>query len=166
MPEMTHAAPGVLVWLEQTALAVWMRQALWAYPAAEIGHIVGIVLLVGPVAMFDLRLLNLSPALSVGDLSLHLLPWAWRGLALVVVTGALMFAAHPTEWWNSSVFPVKMGLIAAAGLNQWLFHRGVFRSNRTWATGVPVPPAAKAAGLASLLFWLSTIACGRLLGYL
>lgn len=49
-----------LQWLEDTSWAVAIRQSIWLYPALEILHITGIVLLVGPAFMFDLRLLGFS----------------------------------------------------------------------------------------------------------
>ncbi len=45
-------------WLENTSLAIYIRQSLWLYPGLETVHIIGIVLLVGPAFMFDLRLLG------------------------------------------------------------------------------------------------------------
>ena len=52
-----------------------MRQELWLYPAVEILHIWGFVVLVGSVAMLDLRLLGLSRRVPARQLSRHLLPW-------------------------------------------------------------------------------------------
>ena len=48
-----EGAVGMLTWLDATQLARAMRGNTWLYPVVEIVHIVGIVLLVGPVAMFD-----------------------------------------------------------------------------------------------------------------
>lgn len=161
---MTHG-PDWALQLERTAFAVWMRQALWAYPAAEVGHLVGVALLVGSAVALDLRLLGLSPQLSVRQLAGHVLPWAWRGFGLVVATGVAMFCAHASQWWQNPVFPFKMGLVAAGGVNVWAFHRGVYRSVAGWDRGAP-PPAARVAGAVSLAVWLAAVACGRLLAYL
>ena len=51
-----------LTWLEQSAVAVWARESIWAYPALEIGHIAGFSVLVGAAVLFDLRLLGVSRA--------------------------------------------------------------------------------------------------------
>lgn len=59
------AGPALLVWIESSGFAQAMREWLWLYPAIEIAHITGIVLLVGAAAMFDLRLLGMSRALPV-----------------------------------------------------------------------------------------------------
>ena len=65
--------PAWLVWLETSSVAVAMRQWTWLYPAVEIVHILGFVVLVGAALMFDLRLLGVSRALPVSGLERHLL---------------------------------------------------------------------------------------------
>ena len=51
MPTGMHA-------VEATGLGRFMREALWAYPAVETTHIVGLALLFGSIAVVDLRLLG------------------------------------------------------------------------------------------------------------
>ena len=162
---MTHSPTVWLAWLESSGLAHAMRQWLWLYPAVEIAHIAGIALLVGAAAMFDLRLLGLSRGVPVAALARHLLPWARAGLGLMALTGALMFTAHATEFGASPVFRIKLALIAAGCLNAAIFHRWPFRAVTGWDVATATPPAAKAAAVASLVLWTSTIACGRLLAY-
>jgi hypothetical protein len=159
------SGPAWAVWLETSGLAVAMRQWLWLYPAVEIVHIVGFVVLVGAAFMFDLRLLGLSRALAVSAMAGHLLRWARLALVLVVPSGVLMFMAHATEMLDNPAFQLKLSLIAAAFLNAGIFHRWPFRAVGDWDTELPAPPAARAAGVRSLLLWTGVIACGRLLAY-
>jgi hypothetical protein len=159
------SGPAWAVWLETSGLAVAMRQWLWLYPAVEIVHIVGFVVLVGAAFMFDLRLLGLSRALAVSAMAGHLLRWARLALVLVVPSGVLMFMAHATEMLDNPAFQLKLALIAAAFLNAGIFHRWPFRAVGDWDTELPAPPAARAAGVLSLLLWTGVIACGRLLAY-
>ena len=158
--------PAWLVWLEESAVAVAMRQWLWLYPVVEIVHIVGFVILVGAAAMFDLRLLGCSRRLPVVDLARHLLRWAWLSLLLVVPAGFLMFMAHATEMAENPAFRLKMLLIVVAGLNAAGFHRGPFQSVRNWNHNVTIPTTAKVAAVLSLVLWVGVIACGRMLAYL
>jgi hypothetical protein len=158
--------PALLVWLETSGLAQAMRQWQWLYPAIEIAHIVGIVLLVGAVAMFDLRLLGLSRSLPVRQMAGHLLPWSVTGLMLVIATGFMMFTAHATEFFENPAFIVKMILIVVAGVNALLFHNGVYRDVQYWNMNLGSPFSAKLSALASLTLWVGVIACGRLLAYL
>jgi hypothetical protein len=164
---MQHAdGATALGWVEQTALATAMRQELWLYPAVEILHIWGFVVLVGSIAMFDLRLLGLSPRVSVQQLSRHLLPWTWGALLAIVPTGVLMFMAHADEFISNPAFLTKLALIFAAGINAAVFHLGPFRSVIAWDGGVSTPTVTKLHAALSLLIWMGVIACGRLLAYL
>ena len=62
------ASDTPLAAIERSALALAMRQELWLYPAVEIAHITGFVVLVGSIAMLDLRLLGVSGELAVRSL--------------------------------------------------------------------------------------------------
>ncbi|MGH9005571.1 MAG: DUF6644 family protein [Acidimicrobiia bacterium] len=161
-----HAGPAWAMWLEGSGLAAAMRHWLWLYPIVEIAHILGFVFVIGAAVMFDLRLLGFSRRLPVDAMAHHLLPWSWAGLALVVPSGLMMFAAHAAEWVGNPAFWVKLGLLAAAGLNALVFDRGVFRSVAKWNQGVTAPAAAQLAAVASLLFWGGVVSAGRLLAYL
>ena len=65
-----------LRWLENTWLAVTIRESAWLYPGVETVHIIGFVVVVGAAAMFDLRLLGASRGLPVTETARHLLPWS------------------------------------------------------------------------------------------
>ena len=155
-----------LIWLEATPLAGAMRQSPWSYPLVETAHILGFILLIGAAAMFDLRLLGLTPRLPVVDVARHLLPWSHVGLAVVVISGVLLFAADPIALWFNSVFRAKMALIVVAGLNAAAFHAWPFRSVATWNQFAPTPWPAKAAASLSLLLWMTIAALGRFIAYI
>ena len=164
---MSPAPGGALGALEASGLGQAMRQWLWLYPAVEIVHIVGIGLLFGSIVVFDLRLLGFSRNLSVKRLASHVLPWSAGSFLLIVPSGLLMFTAHASEFIDSEVFVVKMLLIMAAGVNAALFHTITFRTADVWDSEemrkLGAPPSARACAAASLLIWISVIACGRLL---
>lgn len=170
---MSPAADGALgaplAALEASGLGQAMRQWLWLYPAVETVHIVGIGLLFGSIAVFDLRLLGLSRSIPVRRLAGHVLPWTAASFLLIIPSGLLMFTAHATEFIQSPVFVLKMGLILAAGVNAALFHTITFRTADVWDAEemrkLPPPPSARLAGALSLALWISVIACGRLLAY-
>jgi hypothetical protein len=155
--------------IEASSLAVAMRQWLWLYPSVEIVHIAGIGLLFGSIAVFDLRLLGLSKSIPVRALAKHVLPWTAASFVLIVPSGLMMFTAHASDFIQSGVFVLKMGLILAAGLNAALFHTITFRTADVWDSEemrkLPPPPSARLAGALSLLLWILVIACGRLLAY-
>ena len=152
--------------VEQLAIAKAMREWLWLYPSVEIVHIVGFTILVGSVAMFDLRVLGLSKRIPVRALSRHLLPWSVGALMLIVPSGLLMFSAHAGDFLNNGAFQLKMALLVTAGLNAAFFHTGPYQSVKTWDIDAPAPIIAKLSVIASLIIWLTIISCGRLLAYL
>jgi hypothetical protein len=158
--------PAFLVYLETSGLATLMRQSQWLYPIVEIVHILGFVTLVGSVAMFDLRLLGLSPRLPVAGMARHLLRWSLGSLLLVVPSGLMMFSAHATEFADNTAFRVKMALLVAAAANAVWFHRTSFRSVAEWNTEAPPPLGGRIAAGVSLLLWIGVICCGRLIAYL
>ena len=151
--------------IESSALGQAMRHWLWLYPSVETVHIVGIALLVGSIAILDLRLLGLSRSLPVRRLAAHILPWSIGSFALIVPSGLAMFTAHAGELISNPVFILKIGLILLAGANAGILHAGVFRNAAQWDVDVMPPLAARAAAAVSLLLWVSVIACGRLLAY-
>ena len=151
--------------IEMSALGVAMRQSLWLYPIVEIVHLTGIALLVGSIAMLDLRLLGLSSSVPVRRLALHILPWTAASFLLIVPSGLAMFVAHAGDFIASPVFVLKISLILCAGVNAAVFHAGVFRGAAEWDVNRMPPAAARLSAALSLLLWISVIACGRLLAY-
>ena len=157
---MTPANP-----IEALPVARMMRESLWAYPIVETIHIVGFVILVGSVLMFDLRVLGLSRSVSVRALARHLLPWSWGALLLVVPTGFLMFTAHATDFLGNRTFQLKMALLMAAGINAVIFRTGPYQTVAHWDVGTRAPIAAQLSVAASIVLWIAVIGCGRLLAY-
>jgi len=151
--------------IEASALGEAMRKSLWLFPTVETVHIVGLALLVGSIAVLDLRLLGFSRAISVRRLAAHVLPWTLSSFVLIVPTGLAMFVAHVGDYISNTTFVLKICLILAAGVNAAVFHAGVFRSAAAWDVDVMPPAAARASAALSLMLWVSVIACGRFLAY-
>ena len=151
--------------IEMSALGVAMRQWLWLYPIVEIVHLTGIALLVGSIAMLDLRLLGISNSLPVRRLASHILPFTAASFLLIVPSGLAMFVAHAGDFINSPVFVLKVCLILAAGVNAAVFHAGVFRGAADWDVNRMPPPTARLCAALSLLLRVSVIASGRVLAH-
>ena len=158
-------AAGAATWVASTPLADLMRSHLWLYPIVEIVHILGFVVLVGGVSLFDVRVLGFARALPVDLLWRHLLPWSLASVGLVVPAGLLLFSADPHSLVNNPAFQLKLGLIGCAGINALLFHLGPYRGVARWNVASPAPAAARVQALLSILLWIAIICCGRLLAY-
>ena len=135
----------------------WLASHPYAYPALEMLHIVGIALLVGNLALLELRVWGLAPEIPLQPLARLSLALALSGFVLIAVSGLLMFAADPGGLLASRTFVVKMGLVMLAGLNAAMFHArgGLLQADRV----------ARAQTVVSLGLWLAVIICGRWIAY-
>ncbi|MEO6341187.1 MAG: hypothetical protein ABIO39_14185 [Caulobacteraceae bacterium] len=144
--------------IEHSAFAGTLRRSPNLYPAVNLGHLAGLVLLVGSIGVLDLRTLGAGRAVSLNALSRWLTPVAIGGLLLEIATGALLFAPDATALVHSKIFIAKMGLMVLGAANALLFV-GLF--------GHPseAPPLAKGMAALSLTIWLVVGGLGRILGY-
>ncbi len=134
-----------------------LRSHVWAYPALEVVHIIGIALLLGNLVLLELRVFGLGAALPVKALSRLSLGIALGGFSVVAASGLLMFASQPAELLANRAFTLKMLLLLAAGCNAAWFHG---RGSLDKLDGL-----AKAQMAVSTLIWLAVVACGRWIAY-
>lgn len=157
---------GVFSWLEESGFAEIVRGTAYFYPILEAVHILGIALLIGPAAAFDLRLLGLGRhALRVTTAANHLLPLSHLGFLIAAITGAAMFAPGASLIAERGSAPWKLGLILVAGLNILIFHRVTYRGVADWDEDRATPAAARLAAVVSLTSWSGVTVAGRLLAY-
>jgi len=157
---------GLCQWLDSTRLNAAMRMSGWFFPAFDVIHTLGIVLVAGTIMLVDLRLLGLAlrtePAAAVVE---RIVPWTLRGFALMFVTGALLFTSEPVKLYHSPAFRIKLVLLALAGVNALVFHTTIYRDVANWDAAAPAPFRARVAGLLSLALWMAIIAAGRAIAY-
>jgi hypothetical protein len=135
----------------------WIVSHPLAYPALEVLHIVGIALLLGNLALFELRVWGFGGELPVLALARMALSLSLAGFALIGVSGLLMFAGQPAELLANRAFIVKMGLVMLAGLNAAWFHaRGSLQR---------MDSTARRLTVVSMGLWLAVIICGRWIAY-
>lgn len=152
--------------LEDLPISVAIREGDSYFPWVESLHVLCIVIVVGTIAIVDLRLLGLpAHKRSVRLLILELLPFTWAAFALAVVSGALLFLSNATVYAYNPQFQFKMALMVLAGLNMATFHLVTQRSMHLWDELTATPIAAKAAGLSSLALWIGVIFFGRWVGF-
>ena len=153
-------------WLEQTAVGASVRQSLWLFPAVETAHLLGMAALLGSIALLDLRLVGLAMrGEPVSRLLRRILPWAWAGFAVQVITGLLLFSSEASKMYVNPAFRLKMLLIALAGVHALIFQVAARGRMTAWDNG-PTPLPAKIAGLVSLLLWMGVVAAGRWIGFI
>jgi hypothetical protein len=154
-----------LVWVTNSAVAETMRQQSWLYPSVETLHILGIAILFGSVAMFDLRLLGASSHIRVTDMAEHILGWSYASFGVVLLSGCLLFVTDAPAIALNLAFQWKLVFILGAGVNAALFHRKFYPSVQRWNCRVKPPKNVQAIAVVSLLLWTATIMCGCWIAY-
>jgi len=162
---MTEEAPAIFIALEQSGLGETIRQSVWLYPIANVGHIVSLVLFAGAIAVMDVRLLGGLAATSPAPVIVGARRFAVAAFFLMVVTGFLLFTAEASHLALNPVFQFKLALIAVGLVNIVIFEFGARRSVIDLPPGASMPPRAKAAALVSLGLWIAVAACGRSIAY-
>ncbi len=150
-----------LAWLAALPPAEFLRSSTWAYPFAEIVHLVGLTVLVGSVFVVDLRLIGAGRALPLNTLTRFILPWSLASLLLIVPSGMLLFLAHAPDLFPNPAFRIKLALLLLAALNAMFFHRSIRVEDDAKST-----TRGRYAAWISLTLWLSIIAAGRLIAYM
>lgn len=149
--------------LEASPLGEWMRSSALAYPIANVVHLLGLVLLVGPIALLDLRLLGFGRSLALPPVSRALTASAVLGLVLLAGAGFLMFAADAGPLMKNGIMQAKLWVIALGLANAILFR--VLWNEHLARWDAQPPLFGRIQALASIAIWLSAGALGRWIAY-
>lgn len=150
-----------LEWLQNTPVAIFVAETLWAYPLLETVHTLGMALLLGTLGLINLRVLGYKrvlPLLGTADL----LPIAWFGFTINALSGLLLFTSDAVSFFSSYTFRVKITLIVLAGINAAILSQRIF----TTADGAAAESVGvRALAASSLVFWVVAVICGRIYAY-
>lgn len=150
----------LFAWTESTALSVWMRDSLWAFPITLIFHTVGLAFLVGVNVGVSARLLGLARAVPLRTLDpfFHVM---WLGFWLNAASGVLLLAAYPTKALTNPLFYVKLATIAAGLVTAQAMRAHLRASGPASAQGA----RGRTLAVVALACWAVGITTGRLLAY-
>jgi hypothetical protein len=158
---------NVLLWLSNTAPAVWARESesIWAYPTILFLHTFGLAILVGFTAAIDFRVLGFSPQLPLAPLR-RFFRFIWIGFWINAVSGTMLLIMAPAKLANPA-FIVKMTCIALGVVNMFWLRREVFGRVAVAGAlgGLAVSSLGKVLAASSLALWTAAITAGRLMAY-
>ena len=157
---------SICEWLEASSPAVAISESLWLFPTIETVHVLALTLVIGSIAMLDLRLLGVSTRhRGVMGLADETLAWTWGAFIVAAISGSLMFISAATRYYDNVPFRFKIALLALAGANMAIFHFTAYRAVHAWNMTLPTPVAARVAASLSLLFWIGVVVAGRWVGF-
>jgi hypothetical protein len=157
---MIHATLPLFRWADQTWIAQWIRDSTWVFALIEVFHLFGLTLLLGTVTVLNLRLFGWGlrgyPLKSVAE---DALPWTFVGMAVSITSGILLFASEAMKCYGSPPFFIKMGLLAAALVFTFTFHRNLTKAD------APSPAASKWAACLAIALWFGVGLAGRAIAF-
>lgn len=157
---------GALTWLHDTAFGTLIRESTWGEPLLETIHVLTLTVFLGFVILLDLRLLDLALRRTpVSTVFKQLNPWLFGSFGVMIVTGVSLFSGDPVLFYETIFFKLKMVMLLAAALNVVAFNFTVGRSLAQWDALPATPRGAKVIAMASLILWVSVVACGRGIAY-
>src|SRR5579864_6141333 len=154
-------------WLEGSALGHLMRDnGVWFYGIVNLMHILGVATLFGSVVILDLRLVGFWGHVPLGALSKPTVPMAIAGFLVAAISGAGLLATKATEYIGNPFLYIKIPAIGLALLNVVAVHySAAWRAHRTRELTAHERAQLAAMGGISLVFWLTSISAGRMIGY-
>jgi hypothetical protein len=151
--------------LQELAPVAALRSSRWTYAVVNASHITGIALLFGAIVPMDLRLLGCFRQITIRALARILVPVAASGLLLAIVAGTLLFSIRAVQYAGTTLFQIKLALIACGLANALLLRKAVAWETARRSTGDLPPPRLRLAGALSIALWLAVIVCGRMLAF-
>ncbi|HME39501.1 MAG TPA: DUF6644 family protein [Steroidobacteraceae bacterium] len=153
-------------WLANTALSKVLQDQAWVVPTSQSIHIIAVSIVFGSACMINLRLLGMGRSgRSVSQLSTTLVPWMWRGLAVLLFTGLVQTITEPVRQFVTPMFWAKMLMIVIVTSMTAVYVKAVRRNAPLWDAASTRPVHARVFATMSTLLWLAIIVCGRFIGY-
>ena len=140
--------------LEQMGWVKTFGSTGWMYASVSVIHYLTMFWFIGSMAVVDLRVMGVAARKrNLSELSSQILPWAWTGMVLAIISGFFMFLTDAGDWAPDPVFHVKLIMIILSIVFAILVQRGAPK----WAALPEIPTSAKVIAAIALLLWIATI---------
>jgi len=146
--------------LQINSVADALNSSEWVFPIAECFHIAAFAWSIGLIAAVDYKLLGFGiqhskPSEVLRDTA----PWTLLGLAVVLLSGPVLFLSDVRMYLNNPSFIFKMYALAAAILFNFTIHRKVAQSDSS------SPPVRIVTAVVSLALWISVVFGGLFIAF-
>lgn len=145
--------------LGNTTFALWLGQSTWRIAGLLTVHLFGLTLLLGSVLLTGLNLIGLFQRQKApAQLHREMKPVLLTGLALMLVTGGLIFTGGAEAYFAGFWFRLKMMLLLAALLFEVTVYRIVTQVELALI-------ARRLTGVLLLLLWFGVACAGRAIAF-
>lgn len=149
-------------WCESTALGTAIRESIWYFPVIEGVHLVALAMLGGSALLVDLRLLGaLMPRVPLAQVARDARPYLLGSIAVIIVTGLLLFMSEAVKCFYNTSFWVKMSALLLALIFLFAVKQPVAMRDEAKTS----PAVLKTVGGISIALWFVVAAAGRWIGF-
>lgn len=152
----------VFEWIEALPLVRLIVVVPGLYPAISALHILGIGLLVGSIAVVDLRLLGVLGS-TFDEALAGLVRVALTGFAVAVMTGLILVSVRIGNYAANPALLAKMAILLSAGANALTLRVAAGSPDVRMVLGTR---RGRLAGGLSLTLWVSAVFSGRWIAFL
>jgi hypothetical protein len=149
-------------WCDATWLGETIRGSRIYFPIIETFHLLALTILFGAILVLNLRLCRMimkhQPVRQVAN---DLSAWELWSLAVILVSGIMLFLSEAMKCYASTPFQVKMTFLFAALIFHFTVHRKVTSMDRE-----PGIITGTIVGGINVLLWLGVGLGGRAIGFL
>jgi len=153
-------------WLVTTWMSHLFADHIWTVVMSQTIHIIGVAVVMISVAIINLRILGVTGrSQSVASITSQFTPWIWWAILALLLTGILQTLAEPAREIMNNLMRIKLlMLITVCGITYY-YSKTLRTDPHYW----DVDGAHRTLGVSlaslSIVFWVSIVACGRLIAY-
>src|SRR5438876_5987957 len=157
-----HFLLPIFKWADTSWMGETIRASRFYFPIIETFHLLALTLLFGAILMLNLRLCSLMMKnLPVRQVAKDLSPWLLSSLAIILVSGLMLFSSEAMKCYASVPFQVKMVFLFTAMIYHFTIYRRVTNTDRE-----PKPAWGATVAVISVVLWLGVGLAGRGIGFL
>jgi len=139
-----------------------ITSVIWAWPAMEAAHFIGMALIFGVVLLVGLRALGVARHLPYSAMH-RLLPLGALGLLVNIITGFFFFIADSGRYVAMDGFPPKIIALMIGGVA--IIYFTIFDDTWSLKAGEDAPMLSKVMAVVTIGSWAAVLIFGRLLPY-
>jgi hypothetical protein len=153
-------------WMATTPVSIVIQDVLWIVPTVQTVHILAIAVVMSSIFMIDLRILGLAGrSQTMTQTARRFLPWVWGGLAVLLVSGAILITGEPVRELVNWAFWTKMATLAFAVAITLAFQHTLRRNVAFWERSPEGRRATRVLAVAAFLVWCAIAVLGRWIAY-
>ena len=146
--------------LQVQSIADALNSSEWVFPIAECFHIAAFAWSIGLIAAVDYKLLGFGIEHSKpSEVLRNTAPWTILGLAVVLLSGPVLFLSDVRMYLHNPSFVFKMYALALAIIFNFTIHWKIAKSDTA------AKPVQVVTAIVSLLLWVSVVFGGLFIAF-